>query len=330
MAAATTSLPEQSGGERNWDYRYCWLRDSTFTLEALVSCGYADEAAAWRHWLLRAVGGDPDELQVLYTVDGARRIPEQELDWLSGCAGSTPVRVGNSAASQFQLDIFGEVLDTLELARIAGITEHPEREDPTEAVDSAWRVRRLLCESVGRRWEQPDAALLLLGRVGFLPWDDPRIRATVRAVQETLSDDQGFVRRYLDIGDGAEDGVPGTEGSFLACSFWMVDALGGIGEQAEAEKLFSKLLEVTNDVGLIAEEVDQETGCTPVGQYSTGVQPCRPDQCRPPATRVRPQPLLRARPAGSASPPAAGPARPANQRLGRPATAALRSARRQR
>lgn len=162
-----------------------------------MSCGYADEAAAWRHWLLRAVGGDPDELQVLYTVDGARRIPEQELDWLSGFAGSTPVRVGNSAASQFQIDIFGEVLDTLELARIAGITEHPEREDPTEAVDSAWRVQRLLCESVGRRWEQPDAALLLLGRVGFLPWDDPRIRATVRAVQETLSDDQGFVRRPL-------------------------------------------------------------------------------------------------------------------------------------
>lgn len=104
------------------------------------------------------------------------------------------------------------------------------------------------------------AALLLLGRVGFLPWEDPRIRATVRAVQETLSDEEGFVRRYLENGDGAEDGVPGTAGSFLACSFWMVDALGGIGEQAEAEKLFTQLLDVTNDVGLIAEEVGQQTG----------------------------------------------------------------------
>lgn len=336
VAAATTSLPEQPGGERNWDYRYCWLRDSTFTLEALVSCGYTNEAAAWRHWLLRAVGGDPDELQVLYTVDGARRIPEQELDWLSGFAGSKPVRVGNSAASQFQLDIFGEVLDSLELARVVGITEHPEREDHTEAIDSAWGLQRLLCEATGRRWEQPDdglweirgdrrhfvhskvmawvsfdrmiqgverhgldgpveawretrdrihaevcergmdstgqhfvqsygsdkldAALLLLGRVGFLPWDDARIRATVQAVRETLSDEEGFVRRYLDDGDASEDGVPGTEGSFLACSFWMVDALGGIGEQAEAEKLFTRLLGVTNDVGLIAEEVDHKTG----------------------------------------------------------------------
>lgn len=346
VAAATASLPEQPHGPRNWDYRYSWLRDSTFTLEALVSCGYTDEAVGWRHWLLRAVAGDPDDLQVLYTVDGGRRIAEFEVGWLAGFGGAKPVRVGNAAAEQFQLDIFGEVLDTLDLARASGLTQHPERlrghgddEDArTDSVDSAWRLQRLLCDAVAERWQQPDdgiwevrsgrrhfvhskvmawvafdrmirgvegygldgpveqwrrtraeihaqvcrrgmdstgsyfvqaydsdeldAALLLMPRVGFLPWADPRIVSTVREVRRRLTDPAGFVRRYLpDAGaSGSADGLSGGEGSFLACSFWMVDALGGIGELADAEELFGKLLEVRNDVGLIAEEFDRQTG----------------------------------------------------------------------
>jgi GH15 family glucan-1,4-alpha-glucosidase len=332
VAAATTSLPESPGGKRNWDYRYCWLRDATFSLEALVSCGYTEEAAAWRHWLIRAVGGDPAKLQVLYTVDGARRIPESELDWLSGFMGSRPVRVGNAAAEQFQLDIFGEVLDTLSLARRAGIAAHPERSAHGDAVDSSWGLQRLLLGQVAKKWRRPDeglweirgeprhfvhskvmawvafdrmirgaeihrlegdldgwratrqqihdevcergldptgrhfvqaygsaeldAALLLIARVGFLGWDDPRIVATVRAVHERLLDSAGFLRRYVADSSGASDGVIGTEKSFLACSFWLVDALLGIGEVAAAEDLFERLLNVRNDVGLIAEECD--------------------------------------------------------------------------
>ena len=121
MAAATTSLPEQLGGGRNWDYRYCWLRDATFTLQALLGTGYVDEARAWREWLLRAVAGDPADLQIMYGLDGARRLPEYELPWLTGYEGSSPVRVGNAAASQFQLDVWGEVLDGLHLARTDGL-----------------------------------------------------------------------------------------------------------------------------------------------------------------------------------------------------------------
>ncbi|MGH3525430.1 MAG: glycoside hydrolase family 15 protein, partial [Mycobacterium sp.] len=128
LAAATTSLPEGLGGVRNWDYRYCWLRDATFTLQALLGTGYIDEAQAWRDWLVRAVAGDPAKLQIMYSVDGARRIPELTLDWLSGYENSSPVRIGNEAAGQFQLDVYGEVLDGLHLARETGM----------QAVDEAW------------------------------------------------------------------------------------------------------------------------------------------------------------------------------------------------
>ncbi|MEJ7756737.1 MAG: glycoside hydrolase family 15 protein [Nocardioidaceae bacterium] len=113
VAAATTSLPEDLGGRRNWDYRYCWLRDATFTLEALLTSGFVDEARAWREWLLRAVAGDPADLQIMYSVDGARRLTEYEVPWLGGYEGSAPVRVGNGAAAQYQLDVWGEVLDGL-------------------------------------------------------------------------------------------------------------------------------------------------------------------------------------------------------------------------
>jgi GH15 family glucan-1,4-alpha-glucosidase len=134
--AATTSLPETMGGERNWDYRYCWLRDATFTLLALLEYGYTDEAGAWRDWLLRAVAGDPSELQIMYGPRGERRLTELELPWLVGYGGSAPVRVGNSAHSQLQLDVWGEVMDAFWAGRQAGL---PADED-------AWQLQRQLLD----------------------------------------------------------------------------------------------------------------------------------------------------------------------------------------
>jgi GH15 family glucan-1,4-alpha-glucosidase len=327
LAAATTSLPEQIGGPRNWDYRYCWLRDATFTLQALLGTGFVEEARAWREWLVRAVAGDAADLQIMYGLDGRRRLPEFELPWLSGYEDSRPVRVGNAAAAQFQLDVWGEVLDGLHLAREAGL--------PTD--DTAWDVQRELLDFLEGNWNKPDsslwevrgparhfvhskvmawagvdravrtvqhhhldgpvsewqalrdkihadvcangydpqqqtftqsygsseldAALLLLPRVGFLPWHDPRIVGTVRAVQQHLSQD-GFVLRYRP--QKSNDGLPGSEGVFLACSFWMVDALCGIGCIDEATDLFERLLDLRNDVGLLSEEYDT-SACRQVG-----------------------------------------------------------------
>ncbi len=141
VAAPTTSLPERQGGVRNWDYRYCWLRDATFTLNALLLAGYQDEAVAWREWLLRAVAGVPDDLQILYGVTGTRRLEEYELGWLPGYGGAAPVRVGNAASRQFQLDVYGEVMDTLHLARAAGLEPEP----------AAWRIQ-VACSS---SWNRP-------------------------------------------------------------------------------------------------------------------------------------------------------------------------------
>ena len=149
VAAATTSLPEQLGGVRNWDYRFCWLRDATFTLWALLRAGYVDEATAWRDWLLRAAAGDPAELQIMYGPAGERRLPELELPWLSGYEGSKPVRVGNAAADQFQLDVYGEVLDSMHQARQAGI--HPSA--------AAWNLERALVSFVEGAWTQPDEGI---------------------------------------------------------------------------------------------------------------------------------------------------------------------------
>lgn len=149
VAAPTTSLPEVIGGARNWDYRYCWLRDATFTLQAMLGAGYVDEAIAWRDWLLRAVAGEPSQLQIMYGIAGERRLPEVELDWLSGYEDSSPVRVGNLAVSQTQLDVYGEVIDTLYQARSAGI---PPEQD-------AWNVETALLEWLESNWRQPDAGL---------------------------------------------------------------------------------------------------------------------------------------------------------------------------
>ncbi|MFJ9594183.1 glycoside hydrolase family 15 protein [Streptomyces virginiae] len=324
VAAATTSLPEELGGVRNWDYRYCWLRDATLTLGSLLTTGFLDEARAWREWLLRAVAGAPADLQIMYGIGGERRIPEYELPWLRGYASSSPVRVGNAAVDQLQLDVYGEVLDSLHLARSFGL--------PAEA--HAWRIQVALLDFLERNWHRPDeglwevrgprrhfvhskvmawvaadravrtlesdpslpgepdrwramrdavhrdvcdkgfdpergtftqyygsreldAATLLIPRVGFLPPDDPRVTGTVDAVRAELGR-SGLVRRYSTA--DTDDGLPGDEGAFLACSFWLADALHLTGREDEARALFERLLAVCNDVGLLAEEYDPVSG----------------------------------------------------------------------
>jgi GH15 family glucan-1,4-alpha-glucosidase len=327
VAAATTSLPEQLGGPRNWDYRYCWLRDATFTLQALLGTGYVSEAKAWREWLIRAVAGDPAKLQISYGLDGARRLPEQEVPWLSGYEASRPVRIGNASAGQFQLDVWGEVLDGLHLGRAAGL--HVE--------DAAWDLQRSLLDFLESHWHDPDnslwevrgpqrhfvhskvmawagvdravravednhldgpvdrwralrdkihddvcangydadrntftqcygsaeldAALLLIPRVGFLPWRDARVVGTINAVRDELCRD-GLMLRYRT--EQSDDGLAGREGAFLACSFWLADALSGIGRTEEATELFERLLGLRNDVGLLSEQYDT-THCRQVG-----------------------------------------------------------------
>jgi GH15 family glucan-1,4-alpha-glucosidase len=146
VAAATTSLPERLGGVRNWDYRYCWVRDATFTLYALMLGGYMEEACAWREWLLRAVAGNPSQLNIMYGLRGERRLPELELKWLSGYEDSLPVRIGNAACSQFQLDVYGELMDAMHLTRRGGLA-------PDE---NAWHVERALTEFLESSWSQPD------------------------------------------------------------------------------------------------------------------------------------------------------------------------------
>jgi GH15 family glucan-1,4-alpha-glucosidase len=142
-------LPEHRGGVRNWDYRYCWLRDATFTLNSLLLAGYHEEAADWREWLLRAVAGSPADLQSLYGVTGERRLDELELRWLPGYGGAAPVRVGNAATRQFQLDVYGEVMDTLHLARAAGLEPEP----------AAWRIQVALLKFLESNWQEPDEGI---------------------------------------------------------------------------------------------------------------------------------------------------------------------------
>jgi len=331
LAAATTSLPEQIGGPRNWDYRYCWLRDATYTLQALIAGGYLDEAQAWRDWLLRAVAGDPADLQIMYGLDGTRRLPEFELSWLTGYEKSAPVRVGNAAADQLQLDVWGETIDGLALARESGLSstedawdlqvvlmEHLEsiwdkpdnglwevrgpKRHFTHSKVMAWVAADRMAKAVRRhptlhgpadRWEELrdtihrdvlahgfdadrntfvqsygasalDASLLIIPRVGFLSGDDPRVLGTIDAIRRDLTED-GLVLRYQN--SESDDGLPGGEGLFLACSFWLVDALHLAGRQREATELFERLLELRNDVGLLSEEWDpkhqRQLGNTP-------------------------------------------------------------------
>jgi GH15 family glucan-1,4-alpha-glucosidase len=319
IAAPTTSLPERPGGVRNWDYRYCWLRDATFTLNALLLAGYEDEAAAWREWLLRAVAGSPDDLQTLYGVTGVRRLDEYEVAWLPGYEESAPVRIGNAAAKQFQLDVYGEVMDTLHLARAAGLPPEPEawkvqvallkfleshwelpdeglwevrgprrhfthskvmtwvafdraikdaEQDGLEGPIERWRqlrdaIHTQVCEkgfdSHGNSFVQSydttylDASLLLIPQVGFLPAEDPRVVGTIAAIERNLVVD-GLVLRYSTATN--VDALPAGEGTFLPCSFWLADSYLLTGRRQEGEALFERLLSLSNDVGLYAEEYD--------------------------------------------------------------------------
>jgi GH15 family glucan-1,4-alpha-glucosidase len=149
VAAPTTSLPEKIGGERNWDYRYCWIRDATFTLYSLLLSGFVEEAKNWRKWLLRAVAGNPSQMQILYGLAGERRIAEWNIEWLPGFENSAPVRIGNAAYSQFQLDVYGEIMDSIHLARSSGL----------EAVDEGWRVQTALIERLEIVWKEPDEGI---------------------------------------------------------------------------------------------------------------------------------------------------------------------------
>ncbi len=326
IAAPTTSLPEAIGGVRNWDYRYCWVRDATFTLLALIHSGFKQEAIDWREWLLRAVAGSPSELQIMYAVDGRRRLEEEEIPWLPGYARSAPVRVGNAAYKQNQLDVYGEVMDALFQCHTHGLPAQEDawnmRRGMLEFLETCWdrpdegiwevrgparhfthskvmawvafdrAVRRL--ESIGdmaadrdrlARWrgvrermhreicdrgydteigsfvqsygsKRLDASLLMMPLVGFLPPTDPRVRGTVRAIEARLLED-GLVRRYES--DPRVDGLPGTEGVFLPCSFWLADNWTLMDRRVEAAALFERLVGLCNDVGLLSEEYDPST-----------------------------------------------------------------------
>ncbi len=325
-AAATTSLPEALGGERNWDYRYTWLRDASMTLQSLLLEGYREEAMAFRGWLLRAVAGDPQDMQIMYSLTGKRHLPEFTLDWLPGYENSAPVRVGNGAADQFQLDVYGELSDAAYMGRRIGLVS---AKDP----GASWKLQLATARFVAKKWRDPDegiwevrggqqhftyskvmawvavdriyksvrdfgfdgpedelavladeiktdilthgvdperncftqaygnkamdASLLMIPLVDFLPPDDERIINTVREVEKELSHD-GLLLRYLT--HETDDGLSGEEGTFLICSFWLVQCLAKIGERDKAEKLFDKLCSLTNDVGLLSEEYDPKAG----------------------------------------------------------------------
>nr|WNW40588.1 glycoside hydrolase family 15 protein [Streptomyces sp. Li-HN-5-13] len=324
VAAPTTSLPEEIGGTRNWDYRFVWLRDSALTAASLLRLGRTEEARRWLHWLITTV--DPAHLQPIYRLDGTTDLTEQTLVHLPGYEGSRPVRTGNAAAGRLQLDVFGEIADTLLLAEDAGLPPEPwtdilllalarqvERRwhEPDEGI---WEIRgparhfthsKVMCwVAVDRtlrlleRRPDPepalllrlaelreqihadvcergidaergvftqyyggrelDAALLLIPLVGFLPPDDKRVIGTVEAIQRELSTEDGFVLRYATGRHAAAnvDGLAGHEGAFLACTFWLVEALTAIGRDGEARELFDRLLALRSDLGLLAEEWD--------------------------------------------------------------------------
>ena len=317
VAAPTTSLPERLGGSRNWDYRYCWLRDATFTLYAFLVGGYVEEARAWRQWLVNAAAGVPSQLQIMYGIAGERRLTELELPWLPGYADSKPVRIGNAAYSQRQLDVPGEIMEALHLARRHGLAPSSE----------AWRVQCAVMEFLESAWQdtdegiweirgksrhfthskvmawvaadravkeveqfglqgdvdkwrklrdeihaqvcaqgfnaqlgafvqyyggsEADASLLMLPLVGFVDAKDPRMRGTVKLIEEQLVHN-GFVERYATHTN--VDGLPAGEGAFLLCSFWLADNYALAGRHGEAHELFQMLLALRNDVGLLAEE----------------------------------------------------------------------------
>jgi GH15 family glucan-1,4-alpha-glucosidase len=324
VAAPTTSLPEEIGGVRNWDYRFCWLRDASLTLDALMIGGYIDEARAFRDWVLRATAGAPAEMQIMYDLGGGRRLTEFDLPWLPGYEGSRPVRVGNAASGQFQLDVYGELVACLFAGRQLGMPGRAESWEPTreliDFLENAWQreddgiwevrggrrhfthskimawvafdravraidelgmggdegramlphlraLRQRIHAEVCERGFNPrvgaftqsygsdalDASVLVMPHYGFLPASDPRVKGTVAAIEKRLMRD-GFVLRYDTA--ATADGLPGSEGAFLACSFWLADNYAFAGRLAEAEQLFERLLGLRNHLGLFAEEYD--------------------------------------------------------------------------
>jgi len=322
VAALTTSLPEEIGGVRNWDYRFCWLRDAALILLALLQSGYREEAKSWRQWLLRAIAGSPAQMQAIYGVRGERRLDEFEVPWLSGYENSRPVRIGNAASHQFQLDVYGEVLAAAWQAHQAGL----------KMSEADWRLMVALVKFLESNWQKPDegiwevrggrrhftyskmmawvafdravklveecdcaanehflrwrkirdqihaevcercynprkkaftqlygsddldASLLIMPLTGFLPISDERVRGTVAAIERELMQD-GFVLRYRPQ-ETRVDGLPGGEGVFLPCSFWLANCWHLLGRKKEARDLFRRLLDVCNDIGLLAEEYD--------------------------------------------------------------------------
>lgn len=327
VAAPTTSLPEVPGGAANYDYRFCWLRDAAFALKVLLSEGYQHEAHAWCKWLLNAVQHD-GHLHALYTVNATVVPEEKELPWLPGYQNSQPVRVSNAASRQYQLDVRGELIEVLHLARSYGLELHKD----------IWQLQCVILDQLLHRWREPDtgiwefrticdhlthskvlawvaydrsirdaekfnlpapldewreqrdairadilqngvdaeggyftqrygsrevdASLLMIPLVGFLPADDPRMQATIARIEHDLCAG-GLVRRYRS-GDQAN-----VEGMFLACSFWLADVYWLAGRRRDAEAVFTRLLGLCNDVGLLAEEYDiykgQQLGNFPQG-----------------------------------------------------------------
>jgi GH15 family glucan-1,4-alpha-glucosidase len=330
VAAPTTSLPERTGGERNWDYRYCWIRDSIFTVWALTSVGAVSEAEGVRHFIQRSACGNADDLQVLYAVDGKRRLTEIELGHLEGWRGSRPVRIGNGAAHQYQADMYGLLV---ELAWQWSELGHR----PTDAywkflaqvVDAAiskwhlpdrgiWEVRsrplhfvhsKVMCWAAANRgiglaekygfdaplakWrvardqiraaiekrgvdhqrgifvrsfgsKDVDAALLLLPITGFAAYDDERMVRTVEVICKDLMH-EGLLLRYR-----REDGLAGSEGMFLACTFWLVACLARAGKKTQAGRIFKRATATGNDLGLFAEEYSRE-GREMLGNFPQGL-----------------------------------------------------------
>ncbi|SEP63016.1 Glucoamylase (glucan-1,4-alpha-glucosidase), GH15 family [Pseudomonas sp. NFACC02] len=326
VAAVTTSLPEQVGGERNWDYRFCWLRDATMTLLAFMNLGYYEEATAWRNWLLRSVAGNPEQIQIMYGLGGERRLPEYQLPWLSGYEGSRPVRIGNGAATQMQLDVYGEVADAMTQALKSGLPRLPRSTEIQKVImpflESVWRLpdagiweirseprhfthskvmawvsfdrnAGVLAQSDnpqdrerGRHYrkvadeihadvcrngfdaqlgsfvqtyggKELDASLLQIALTGFLPVDDPRVSGTVAQIERSLMHD-GLLLRY--DSERSTDGLSGSEGTFLVCSFWLADVYVLQGREQEASDLFDRLCGLCNDVGLLAEQYDPRDG----------------------------------------------------------------------
>jgi GH15 family glucan-1,4-alpha-glucosidase len=319
-AAATTSLPEATGGPRNWDYRASWVRDSVFALRSLAELGFTAEADGFRRFVQRSAAGSAQELQIMYGLGGERRLQEQVLADLEGYGGARPVRIGNAAAHQHQHDVYGELLGLawawhqrgktpgaddwrflVELVNAAaerwrtpdrGIWElrgHPRHLVHSKvmcwvALDrglrlagdlgfpapmASWRAARAAIRAAVERrgydsgrgvftqaFDRPelDAALLLLPVVGFVAWDDPRMRRTVDALRRELEVD-GLLLRYR-----APDGLEGTEGAFVACTFWLAEVLARQGRTAEARAAFASASATANDLGLFAEEFHPASG----------------------------------------------------------------------